>query len=404
MTQLYGSQSQYSPVYQQQLDQGVTVTAQAPQVQPPQLAAPASMIQSALDTNLSEQLASSSVFAEAVKGSGAISKFFGKAGGLTNNSGGLASTGLGVINGIASALNPGKEERNSLDSTRNTIFKTGNQIASAFGPVGVAASAVNNIVDATGGFSDTSKGLGGGNDALNFASSIALPGAGWFTRRLDNYNVSDTLGSSSSYTGTASDNQNVSDNIAGRKILFGRGRAKDKINQAQRKDTLVNNILREGDDAYASASNTQLYSTQDQLRRAGSSWIYNIRAAKNGMSLEDARKVIKKAQKFAEGGKMNVIPDGALHARKHNLAEINPELEGVTPKGIPVVSQEDGGMVQHAEVEREEIIFTKEVTDRLEELRALGTEEAAIEAGKLLSEQIMENTIDNTENILHNED
>lgn len=106
-------------------------------------------------------------------------------------------------------------------------------------------------------------------------------------------------------------------------------------------------------------------------------------------------------QKFQNGGQVNVIPEGALHARKNNLTDINPELEGITPKGIPVITQEEGGIVQHAEVERSEIIFTKEVTDKLEELRKIGTDEAAIEAGKLLASQIMENTVDNTGELLH---
>lgn len=83
------------------------------------------------------------------------------------------------------------------------------------------------------------------------------------------------------------------------------------------------------------------------------------------------------------------------------MTDINPELEGITPKGIPVITQEEGGIVQHAEVERSEIIFTKEVTDKLEELRKIGTDEAAIEAGKLLASQIMENTVDNTGELLH---
>ena len=81
--------------------------------------------------------------------------------------------------------------------------------------------------------------------------------------------------------------------------------------------------------------------------------------------------------------------------------ELNPELEGITKKGIPVITQEEGGIVQHAEIERSEIIFTKEITDKLEELRNIGTDEAAIEAGKLLAEQIIENTIDNTGELLH---
>lgn len=101
--------------------------------------------------------------------------------------------------------------------------------------------------------------------------------------------------------------------------------------------------------------------------------------------------------KFAEGGKVNVIPEGALHAHKHHLENISEDFEDVTSKGIPVISKEDGGeIVQHAEIERNEIIFNLDVTKKLEELMSKGTDEAAIEAGKLLVHEILNNTIDNT--------
>ena len=57
-------------------------------------------------------------------------------------------------------------------------------------------------------------------------------------------------------------------------------------------------------------------------------------------------------------------------------------------------------ITQQAEIEKEEIIFHKEVTLKLEELYKLGTDEAAIEAGKILTHEILHNTIDNT-NILN---
>lgn len=102
-------------------------------------------------------------------------------------------------------------------------------------------------------------------------------------------------------------------------------------------------------------------------------------------------------KKFAEGGKVNVIPDGALHAHKHHLEDINPEYEQVTSKGIPVVTEEEGGKLkQHAEIERNEIIFRLEVTKKLEELMKDGSDDAAIEAGKLLAHEIINNTVDNT--------
>lgn len=99
---------------------------------------------------------------------------------------------------------------------------------------------------------------------------------------------------------------------------------------------------------------------------------------------------------FKEGGKFNLIPEGALHARKHNM-----DVEGITPKGIPVVSEAEGGeLEQQAEIEREEIIFRLEVTKKIEELAKDGSDKAAIEAGKLLVEEILYNTIDNTNSLI----
>lgn len=107
---------------------------------------------------------------------------------------------------------------------------------------------------------------------------------------------------------------------------------------------------------------------------------------------------------FQNGGSINVIPDGALHARKHNM-----EMEGITRKGIPVVSEKDGEIEQQAEIEKEEIIFRLEVTQKLEELEKRfysdestqeEKDECALEAGKLLVNEILYNTQDNTNNLL----
>lgn len=76
--------------------------------------------------------------------------------------------------------------------------------------------------------------------------------------------------------------------------------------------------------------------------------------------------------------------------------------EGLTKKGIPVID-DDGE--QQAEIEHSEIIFTLEVTRKLEEYYEIfysdessnkEKEQAAIEAGKLLVFQILENTEDRT--------
>lgn len=114
------------------------------------------------------------------------------------------------------------------------------------------------------------------------------------------------------------------------------------------------------------------------------------------ISLVDPLNVLE----FQNGGSINVIPDGALHARKHNM-----NLDGITEKGIPVVSEKDNGKIeQQAEIEKEEVIFRLEVTQKLEELeKKYYSEEAsqkekdeyALEAGKLITEELLHNTKDN---------
>lgn len=113
----------------------------------------------------------------------------------------------------------------------------------------------------------------------------------------------------------------------------------------------------------------------------------------------------QKPTKYKEGGSINIIPEGALHAHKHNM-----DMEGITPKGIPVVSNKEGGEVeQQAEIERSEVILRLEVTKTLEELMKKyynentsqkEKDEYALEAGKLLTQELIYNTIDNTGELL----
>ena len=121
------------------------------------------------------------------------------------------------------------------------------------------------------------------------------------------------------------------------------------------------------------------------------------RSAKFNIIPEEAREAMRDVTKvpndavpfFQGGGQMNVIPEGSLHARLHHMEN----SEHITKKGIPVVDNEGR---QQAEIERNEIIFRKEVTNKLEELAKDGSDEAAIEAGKLLAVEIIENTEDRT--------
>lgn len=131
-------------------------------------------------------------------------------------------------------------------------------------------------------------------------------------------------------------------------------------------------------------------------------------AAKKGTKIPPAklRNIVNKisyTSKFKQGGAINVIPEGAFHSRKNNLPD--EIAEHVTHKGIPVVTEEEGGRLQqHAEIERNEIIFHKEATEKIENwLEAYNNAETqkekdliAIECGKYIANEILVNTQDNT--------
>lgn len=196
-----------------------------------------------------------------------------------------------------------------------------------------------------------------------------------------------------------------------------RNKANKQIHNAQMQQVKMGNIADEAQMAFT-ASNNPLLGLGTQLQLNGGYQQNTVKAGKSGLKMDRdfAKRVVKlskgkksKVQKiqeevraeevagFKNGGAVNVIPDGALHAHKHHLEDVDDKFEDVTAKGIPVITEEKGGDIkQHAEVEREEIIFNLEVTKQLEKLMQDGSDEAAIEAGKLLVHEILENTVDNT--------
>ena len=106
----------------------------------------------------------------------------------------------------------------------------------------------------------------------------------------------------------------------------------------------------------------------------------------------------QEVEAFKQGGQMNVIPEGALHARKNNM-ELAEEGE-VTHKGIPVV---DNDGEQQAEVEKEEWTMSKELTEDVERwykkyfndsIPKIEKEELAIKCGKRIVEELLHNTDD----------
>ena len=144
----------------------------------------------------------------------------------------------------------------------------------------------------------------------------------------------------------------------------------------------------------------ELVNNQETIQETNSVWQPNINL-ETIQIMEEGGKTDKPKQesdKIEETNQKNVIPEGALHAHKHHMEN----AEDLTKKGIPVV---DNNGEQQAEVEKNEIIFSLEVTKQLENLYKRYQEdtntqkekdELAIEAGKLLVYEILHNTIDRT--------
>lgn len=347
---------------------------------------------------------------------------------------------------------------NSKDEFSENIRGQANKalLSGAAGPWGMAAGALNTIIDKTGGFTDASEGLGGGTDFANQIASMALPGAGWFTKRTERYKKSDELASSSSYTGTSAEGDKAMKN-AGAKILFGRGKANEMIRKQRERDNMVQGILKEAKDDFAGAQSANFISNRNMMDANGGyqalrvkqgGVIHNMefvkkcrrkRKMQEGGSVEptampldpvermevangtkgNVDDVTKKNNKKKEekpkdnplgkqpvtgafymkrGGKINIIPSGKLHKERHRLEKIVEGMETVSTKGIPVVvTNSVGELRQQAEIEREEIILNKDLSEKILKLMESDNEdEAMIEAGKLLADEIMENTDDKT--------
>ena len=318
-----------------------------------------------------------------------------------------------VVGAVSDYIPTLDEVHNSNDQMSQNIRNEANKalLSGAAGPWGMLAGATNMIIDKTGGFTDASKGLGRTNDTLNTIASVALPGAGWFTKRTDNYKMSNTLKENASAYGGTFAKGKIAQQNANAKLLVGRKKANYLASEVRRQDRDINDIMNRAQDAFLASNNAQTIGLQNQMDLNGINWNKALRA-KEGLKLDRnfAQQVIKLTKdkknnaqnvqvdiiEFKNGGTFNVIPSGALHAHKHHLEDVDEKFEEVTTKGIPVITENEEGIVQHAEVEKEEIIFNLEVTKQLEKLMQDGSDEAAIEAGKLLVHEILENTIDNT--------
>lgn len=248
------------------------------------------------------------------------------------------------------------------------------------------------------------------NSALDTTSNLAasIPGYGWIASGvLKGINIADKLTAKNSVTqDTANEvisgynldiNANAGTSYGG---IFGNKARKRSDSLTKLYDN--NNIKKisasyQGNQDILSAKNNVQDIYQKNMQKLVGGPTLKLLSAKKGTKIKrsNLKNITNKAS-------VNVIPDGALHARKHDLPE--DIKENVTNKGIPVISyDEKGGITQHVEIEVNEIIFSKDTTLKLEELynkyKDASDEEKsniAIEAGKFLTFEILENTTDNT--------
>lgn len=305
----------------------------------------------------------------------------------------IASQALGAIGNIGGP-NGGEQAAAIKSGIRSVTDK--------LGPIGMAVGAADDLLGGIAGMAG--KKLDGVSTGDKVIGSIPVIGnaASLFSSKLTKHNF-DRSSVASDYS---FNKEQAASDLGGKSILFGKGKKEKQIANAwsmynKKADITDFNKKRLDSDAAMSLN------TQNQLRFSGGQQLYSL--AKHGMKfpeLDEARVIISRwstnstePKKFQLGGKMNLIPEGALHARKHNLEKINPELEGqITSKGIPVVAQGEGGVIQQAEIEKEEVIFRKEFTDELERLykqyQEDSSDDIAIEAGKLICYELLKNTDD----------
>lgn len=328
-------------------------------------------------------------------------------------SGGLQA-GLGAASSMLGGLSTSgltQEQASTREGIRSAI--------SSAGPIGAIIGAASGVVDVIGSATglnldnidaDAAKRAGIGGKAATQGFINSLPGVSMLVgmfggRTAKSYKSAEIDQMTNAYGGSVAD-INAAQALSGKRML-GTGKANKFIREQNRVNNLITDISLESK-LRKSNSAGDTYLSQNQNKYAG--YTPQLLLSKKGMKfpeLDVARSIInswtvkstEEPQKFQLGGKMNLIPEGALHARKHNLEKVNPELEGqITSKGIPVVAQGEGGVIQQAEIEKEEVIFRKEFTDKLEGLykqyQEDSSDDVAIEAGKLICYELLKNTDD----------
>ena len=350
-------------------------------------------------------------------------------GGQTNNKKdwskyiGIAQSAGSAIDAFTQAKTDPSDSKAQLQNQvrggiSDAAIQSGNPIAMA---IGVGSKLVDAIGAQTGlnldnidkeagkdaGISGAARGF---NNLMNYIPGNSMIWGAFASKTQNADVISDEVKDIQGAYGDSYSDLESAQKLSGKRFLFGRRKANKFINEANEtnqkmQDIATTNTLRKQSD-YGND-----IMQQNLNRYAGTNYMYNA-VGKQGMklmSIEQAKLILmmrknveqKELQIFANGGAINIIPEGARHSRLNHLDEVHDDFEDVTKKGIPVVTPtENGDLEQVAEVECGEIIFSKSVTEKLEELMKDGSDEAAIEAGKLLVKEIIKNTDDKTEELL----
>ena len=334
--------------------------------------------------------------------------------------------GQNALNAVGSIL--GSASGNDLPEGDKAVREGIRSTIGQFGPWGAVIAAASGVVDAVGDMTGTNL----GNIDMGAAKRAGVKGGAMFNKIMNMipgnsmvwgimggdtataHMSTDAIEMGSGYTGsmqTLQDAQALGD----KRMLFGKRKANKFIKAANKMNetlTEMNFERKRMESNYA----PQLYATNNQMIYNG--YTPGLTLHKHGgtipeldevrsimQSLQSKKQEIQELQKFQLGGKMNMIVTGALHARKHNLEELNPNLEGeITKKGIPVVVMNEGGEVQgqRAEVESGEIIMqidaTKTIEDYYDEYNSTNSKteknKIALECGKYLVNELLKNTDD----------
>ena len=370
-----------------------------------------------------------------------------------NTAGMVAQLGTQAFTAIGDAFGAAQAATDS-DLTKGITagYKGVQSAVSSMGPIGQVAGSIMGIASATG---DILQSLGGGTDQQTtldkWMDSPLLSwnvGAvnGFLGKKADSFSVDQDIAANvgSSYGGTMDDLEDAAEKSGKKYGLFSskaRKKANAAIADAKSKQNLMGDISDTAPDQRLAFSSMgeQAGLSYSLMTGGGYDQKYTY-AAKHGGLLEwnpvltlewepqielnwelpefkeggsiDLVEELEWIPELKEGGtfkdvdipeteettQKNVIPEGALHKNKHHMEH----ADGLTKKGIPVIDEEGE---QQAEIEHSEIIFTLEVTKKLEEYYEIfysenssnkEKEQAALDAGKLLVYQILENTEDRT--------